>query len=296
MAQRRESAGDEVSLFPFLSILACLIGALILMIVVMSITTTEKGDGRTKEEVDRAKTYQELLRELDRREKLKKEMEELLKKLQQYVEAKAETETKLARLRKIISSSADVQKQNEAMGQEQLKKLDNLLLEIDGINKQTVESKAEVAKLMAELKEKQIPPDKKPPAVVVQPSGSGEDAGQKLFFVEASGGKLSFTVAGKKVNVAATEEAIIGNVEFNHFLTEVKKAGNAQLIFLLRSDGTGAYNRGGGWAQDKYNIKISRLLLPGMGDVDLKLFGDRLGVVGAPPEGFAPPPPAAPKP
>jgi hypothetical protein len=171
-----------------------------------------------------------------------------------------------------------------------------LLLEIDGINKQTVESKAEVAKLMAELKEKQIPPDKKPPAVVVQPSGSGQDAGQKLYFVEASGGKLSFTVDSKKVNVAATEEAIIGNVEFNHFLTEVKKAGNAQLIFLLRSDGTGAYSRGGGWAQDKYNIKISRLLLPGMGDVDLKLFGDRLGVVGAPPADFAPPPPAAPKP
>jgi hypothetical protein len=296
MAKRRESSGDEVSLFPFLSILACLIGGLILMIVVMAVTTSEQGDGRTKDEVERAKTYQQLLRELDRREKLQKEMEELLKKLAQYVEDKKQQEDKLANLRRLITSSADVQKQNEAMSQEQLKKLDNLLLETEGINKQAEETKREIAKLQAELKERQIPPDKKPPPVVVQPSGSGEDAGQKLFFVEATGGKLAFTIDNQKKNVAATEAAIIGSAEFNHFLTEVKKAGNAQLIFLLRADGTTAYNRGGGWAQDKYNIRISRLLLPGMGDVDLKLFGDRLGIVGPVPPEFQAPKPATPPP
>ncbi|MBL9114111.1 MAG: hypothetical protein JNJ83_03820 [Verrucomicrobiaceae bacterium] len=296
MAKRRESTGDEVSLFPFLSILACLIGGLILMIVVMSVTTSEQGDGRTKEEIDRAKTYQVLLRELERREKLQKELEELLKKLAQYVEDKKQEEDKLANLRRLITSSADVQRQNEAMGQEALKKLDNLLLEIEGINKQAVETKKEIAALMEELKKRQIPPDKKPPPVVVQPSGTGEDAAQKLFFVEASGGKLAFTIDGQKKTVAATEEAIIGSAEFNHFLTEVKKAGNAQLIFLLRTDGTTAYNRGGGWAQEKYNIRISRLLLPGMGDVDLKLFGDRLGTVGPIPADFQPPQPATPKP
>lgn len=296
MAKRRESSGDEVSLFPFLSILACLIGALIVLIVVMSVSNSQKSDGRTKAEVELAKTYQQMLRELKEREKLAKEMAELLAKLQQYEEDRKIKEDKLANLRKLITSSADVQRQNEAMGQEQLKKLDNLLLEIDGIKKQIVESKAEAAKLLAELKERQIPPDKKPPPVVVQPSGSGDSASQKLYFVEASGAKLVFMVGGQKQTIAANEESIIGNVAFNYFLTEVKKAGDAQLIFLLRTDGTTAYNRGGGWAQEKYNIKISRLLLPGQGDVDLSLFGDRLGIVGAPPPEFEAPKPAPPKP
>lgn len=296
MAKRRESSGDEVSLFPFLSILACLIGALIVLIVVMSVSNSQKSDGRSKAEVELAKTYQQLLRELKEREKLAKEMAELLAKLQQYEEDRKIKEDKLANLRKLITSSADVQKQNQAMGQEQLKKLDNLLLEIDGIKKQIVESKAEAAKLLAELKERQIPPDKKPPPVVVQPSGSGDSASQKLYFVEASGAKLVFMVGGQKQTIAANEESIIGNVAFNYFLTEVKKAGDAQLIFLLRTDGTTAYNRGGGWAQEKYNIKISRLLLPGQGDVDLSLFGDRLGIVGAPPPEFEAPKPAPPKP
>lgn len=296
MAKRRESSGDEVSLFPFLSILACLIGALILMIVVMAISTTEKGDGRTKEEIEAAQQYKDLQKELAEREAAKKVTDDLLKQLQEQVTVQKEQEEKLARLRKILSTSADVQKKNEAMSQEQLKKLDNLMLEIDGIKKQIAETKTEIAQLMAELKERQIPPDKKPPPVVVQPSGSGEDASQKLFFIEASGGKLVITIDGKKVNVAATEEAIIGNPELNHFFNEVKRSGNAQLIFLMRTDGTTAYNRAGGWAQSMYNIKISRLLLPGQGDVDLALFGDRLGVVGPPPADFKPPTPPAPQP
>ena len=281
-------------MFPFLSILACLIGALIVLIVVMSVSNSQKSDGRTKAEVELAKTYQQMLRELKERERLQKELAELLAKLQSYQEDRKQTEDKLARLRKLVTTSADVAKQNEAMSQEMLKKLDNLLLEMEGINKQAVETRKEIAALTEELKKRQIPPDKKPPPVVVQPSGSGEDTGQKLFFVEASGGKLVFTVGGKKETVAATEEAIIGSAAYNHFLTEVRKATNPQLIFLLRTDGTAAFNRGGGWAQDKYNLRISRLLLPGQGDVDLKLFGDRLGEVGPIPDDFQPPKPATP--
>ncbi len=296
MAQRRESSGDEVSLFPFLSILACLIGALILMIVVMAVSTAEKGDGRTKEEIETAQQFKQLKLELVELELKRKKTDNLTKILEEELQKKQEQEAKLARFRKILSTSAEVQKQNETISQEQLKKLDNLLLEVDGIKKQINETKVEIEKLLAELKERQIPPDKKPPPVVVQPSGSGDDPSQKLFFIEASGGKLVLTIDGKKVNVAATEEAIIGSPELNHFLNEVKRAGNAQLIFLLRTDGNTAYNRAGGWAQSMYNIKISRLLLPGQGDVDLALFGDRLGVVGPPPPDFQPPTTPAPQP
>ena len=294
MAKRRESSGDEVSLFPFLSILACLIGALILMIVVMGVTQTQNNGGRTPEEMQRAKDALDLKKELEKRKIDEARLKELLAKLQAIQQEQKEKEERLAKLRKLLSTSKDVQMQNEQMSQALLKELDNLLLEIEGLKKQITETKAEIAKLAEELKKRQVPPDKKPPAVVVQPSGSGTEA-SKLFFIEASGAKLVFQLGDKKETVAATEATIIASAPLNYFLTQVAKDKQAQLVFLLRDDGTTAYNRGGGWAQGKYGIKISRLLIPGQGDIDTKLFGEKEGKVGPMPADYTPPPPPAPK-
>lgn len=294
MAKRRESSGEEVSLFPFLSILACLIGALILMIVVMGVTQTQNNGGRTPEEMQRAKDALDLKKELEKRKIDEARLKELLAKLQAIQQEQKEKEERLAKLRKLLSTSKDVQMQNEQMSQALLKELDNLLLEIEGLKKQITETKAEIAKLAEELKKRQVPPDKKPPAVVVQPSGSGTEA-SKLFFIEASGAKLVFQLGDKKETVAATEATIIASAPLNYFLTQVAKDKQAQLVFLLRDDGTTAYNRGGGWAQGKYGIKISRLLIPGQGDIDTKLFGEKEGKVGPMPADYTPPPPPAPK-
>jgi hypothetical protein len=130
----------------------------------------------------------------------------------------------------------------------------------------------------------------------VQPSGSGSSKTEKLYFIEASGSKLVFKVGDKKETLSVTPEAIIASAPFNYFLTQVaRERDNAQLVFLLRDDGTAAYTRGGGWAQDKYGLKISRLLVPGQGDIDTSLFGEREGKVGPMPEDYQPPPPPAPK-
>lgn len=294
MAKRRESSGDEVSLFPFLSILACLIGALILMIVVMGVTQTQNNGGRTPEEMQRAKDALDIKKELEKRQIDEAKIKELLAKLQTIQQEQKEKEERLAKLRKLLSTSKDVQMQNEQMSQSLLKELDNLLLEIEGLKKQITEIKVEIAKLAEELKKRQLPPDKKPPPVVVQPSGSGTEA-SKLFFIEASGSKLVFQLGDKKETVAAAEATIIASAPLNYFLTQVAKDKQAQLVFLLRDDGTTAYNRGGGWAQAKYGIRISRLLIPGQGDIDTKLFGEKEGKVGPMPADYTPPPPPAPK-
>ncbi len=295
MAKRRSSSGDEVSLFPFLSILACLIGALIMIIVVMCVSQAKQGDGRTKAEVELAKSYQQMLRELKIREDYAKLLEELKRRLAALQQDQKEKEDRLAKLRKLMTSSKDIQEQNKAMSQALLKELDNLMLEIEGLKKQATETKVEIAKLTEEIKKRQIPPDKKPPPVVVQPSGSGTGAA-KLFFVEASGAKLTFKVGDKTETLAATEPTIIASAPFNYFLTQVsRERDNAQLVFLLRDDGTTAYNRGGGWAQSKYGIKVSRLLIPGRGDIDTSLFGEKEGKVGSVPADYQPPPPPEPK-
>lgn len=294
MAKRRHSSSDEILLVPFLDILCSLIGVLVLIIVVLTISQTQQTEGRTEEEMQRAMDALALKKELAKQQTQDVKVKDLLAKLQELQKEQKEKEERLARLRKLLSTSKDVQMQNEQMSQALLKELDNLLLEIEGLKKQIVDSKAEIAKLMEEIKKRQVPPEKKPPPVVVQPSGSGTEA-SKLFFVEASGSKLVFRLGDKKETVAATEATIIASAPFNYFLTQVAKDKQAQLVFLLRDDGTTAFNRGGGWAQGKYGIKISRLLIPGQGDIDTKLFGEKEGLVGPMPADYTPPPPPAPK-
>ena len=289
MAKRRQAAKDEILLVPFLDILCSLIGVLVLIIAVLTVSQTRQTEGRTKEEVERAQKYKDLKKQQQSQDVNNVQVKELLAKLEELQKEQTEKEERLAKLRKLLSTSADVQKQNKEMSQTLVKELDNLLLEIEGIKKQLAETKPEIEKLLAEIKKKQIPPDKKPPPVVVQPAGSGS-SNDTLYFIEASGPKLSFKVGDKKETVAATEQTIIASAPLNYFLSEVsKKRASAQLVFVMRDDGTAAYVRGGGWAQGQYGLKISRLLVPGQGDIDTSLFGEKEGKVGAVPSDYKPP-------
>lgn len=294
MAKRRHASTDEILLVPFLDILCSLIGVLVLIIVVLTVSMTQQTEGRTEEEMKRAEDALAMRKELKQQTADQAKVKELMAKLEVALQEQKEKEERLAKLRKLLSSSKDVQKQNEEMSQTLIKELDNLLLEIEGLKKQMTETKALIAKLMEEIKKKQIPPDKKPPPVVVQPSGSGTQA-SKLYFVEATGSKLVFQVGDKKETIPASEANIIASAPFNYFLTQISRDKEAQIVFVLRDDGTTAYNRGGGWAQGKYGIKISRLLVPGQGDIDTKLFGEKEGKVGPMPADYTPPPPPTPK-
>jgi hypothetical protein len=298
MAKRRANSGGEVSLFPFLSILACLIGALIMIIVVLCVAQTQQSDGRTKEELEQARQYQELLK----KEKEQKEADivvtEKLAKLEKIKTESLEKEQRLAKLRKLLNTSADVKKMNEELSQNMLKELDNLLLEIDGLKKQETELKKEIALLTEELKARKAPMEKVVPPVVVQPAGSGLAQGTRIFFIEATAGKITiYWDQQKKTVVSATDEVIIADAAYNHFLKEVKNVPQSKIIFLLRDDGMGAFNKAAGWAQATYGYRvdqIGRLPIPGRGQVDLQMFKDYLGTLVPPPEAkLVPPPPAA---
>src|SRR5205823_4774705 len=117
----------------------------------------------------------------------------------------------------------------------------------------------------------------------------------KVFFVEASAGKLTFYWNEKtKGIVSAVPDVIAADVGFNAFLKAVLAVPQTKIIFLLREDGMGAFNLGAGWAQATYGYRIEqigRLPIPGRGEIDLKMFSEFLGSLTPPPE--AVPAPAA---
>ncbi|OYW75443.1 MAG: hypothetical protein B7Z37_13230 [Verrucomicrobia bacterium 12-59-8] len=294
MAKRRASGEGEISLFPFLSILACLIGALVLMIVVLVISQMGKAEGRTAEEIERAQDYIKLKKEIEERKEQDVVLKEKLAVLEKLQNDLQEKQQRFIKLRKLIDTSKELQESNIKISQKMQKELDDLLLEIEGMKQQQAESKKEIALLMAEIKKRHVPEDKKLPPVVVQPSGSGMGEDTKVYFVEASGSGLKILGAwGEDYRLSASASVVVADVAFNYFLTEIAKNPKSLVLFLIRDDGQGAFNNGAGRAENDYKVRIGKLPIPGKGVLDLAMFEKYRGKIPPPPAAAPAPAPAA---
>ncbi|WP_395744759.1 hypothetical protein [Prosthecobacter sp.] len=297
MAKRRHAAKDEILLVPFLDILCSLIGVLILIIVVLCVSQTQQTEGRTQEEVQMAQDAKRMRKEIVERKALDVVLKEKLQTLEELKKQIEEKEQRFVKLRKLLSTSKELQEQNQKISQKMQKELDDLMLEIEGMKQQQAESKKEIAALMAELKKREVPPDKKVPPVVVQPSGGGMAADTKVYFVEASNGSLKILGAwGEDYRLSASAAVVVADVAYNYFLTEVAKDPKSLILFLIRDDGQSAFNNGAGRAENDYKVRVGKLPIPGRGNLDLNLFAKYRGKIPPPPPGAIPAAPPAPPP
>ena len=296
MVRRSHRRSDEIMLIPFLDILCSLIGVLVLIIVVMVIAQTQKVSGRTQQEIERAQEFLKLQKQQKENEKINDALKDKVASLEKLKEEFQSKEDRIAKLRKLLTTSAADRESNRQASQNMLKELDNLLLELNGFAAQEPVLKKEIAAMTEEIKKRQPVPVKLPP-VIVQPGGSGLAKGSKVFFVEATAGKLTFYWDGTaKSVVSAAPDVIAADATFNSYLKAVLTVPQSKIIFLLRDDGMGAYNLGAGWAQATYGYRvdqIGKLPIPGRGEIDLKMFSEFLGTLPAPPP-KPPKPPAAP--
>ncbi len=279
-------------LIPFLDILCSLIGVLVLIIVVLVVAQTQKINGRTPEEIERAKEHLRLLK-LQQENTVKyagiAEKVQALKELQDKKEDKSKQAEKIKNL---LTNSAAMQEENKSSATKMQLELETLLREIRGFTEQEPDLRKKVTELLAALAKIQPPEGKKDPTVKVNPAGSVAE-GTSVFFIDAAGDKLTyFWNERDKSSVSAVPDVIVSDANFNTFLESVKKIPQVKLIFLLRDDGMRSYNLGAGWAQSKVGFRvdqIGKLPVPGRGDLDLKLFGKLAGALQAPPEALAPP-------
>lgn len=270
MAQARARQDAEVSLFPFLSILVCLIGSLVLLIVILTIVQTRMGDGRTPQEIDRAAEALKLRKELAEKEKqLAKVKEESPAAANK--DALKQRMAAIVNLQKELALGEDARKKNQETSAELQKKLEDMLAQLEEMKKEKPALTKAIDQLKAELLKRNKKPDDTPPPVIVKAGGTGTSAGTRLFFVECAG-------AGIVMHRSLTEKtritsASIGVDEtYNKFLDEAKKTPNAMVLFLLRDDGLTAYNRAAGWAEGQFGLRTGKLPLPGKGAADLSAF------------------------
>ncbi|MEQ1860402.1 MAG: hypothetical protein ABMA13_10740 [Chthoniobacteraceae bacterium] len=272
MAQARQRTDPEISLFPFLSILVCLIGALVLLIVILTMVQSMLGDGRSVEEFVRAREADKLRRQTTVQ---KEELEEWKKEEEQAKQIAEELKLKRERyvlLRRRLDVSSDDKKKMEETNAELQKELENMITQLEVVKKELPPIQAEIAKLKAEIVARKKNIDAKP-TVVVQPSGSGAAGTEvsKLFFVECNASGIVVHREGEEP-LRLTTGTIGTDAGYDAFLKQVAAAPKSMLLFLLRDDGLASYNRAAGWAEATFEVRTGKIPLPGQGAVDLSLF------------------------
>ena len=256
MARAKVSAIPNVSLFPFLSILACLSGALVVMICVLTILrVTTSGTTAAKSNP------------------LALEMKDLQRQLSEYraltdqLTTVEEVEKRLVMLRD-LSQGADTTDQMRVRIQ---KEIENLQTVIANLLADKPRLQKEVVKLKEELAERRIKPEDIKPALRVQGGGSGFAVGRRLFVVEANVDSI-VVHQSKDDRLRIASSAIGADKDYNDFLAEVARNKNHQVLFLIRTDGQNSYDRGAGWAQQQFKLATSKIPIPGQGKVDLSEF------------------------
>lgn len=266
---------------PFLDILCSLIGVLVLIIVFLAVSQTTQTEGRTEEEVNRAIRHRTLSTRQQEEEVLDSQVKPLLVKLASLKEETEAKEQQAARLRKLVSQAAD----SKVLSQNLLKALDNLLLEITGYDSQSAALRKAIAELMAEIKNREVVA-KTPSPVLVQPSGAGMELDSKVFFIEASGGKIVlYWSQADRTQVSSAPEVIIADASYEAFLKKVKEQVSFKIVFLVRDDGLASFNNAAGWAQQTHGIepaRIAKLPIPGRGTINLGMFDSFLGSMAVP--------------
>jgi hypothetical protein len=269
VARRRNNNEEAVSLFPFMSILACLIGILTLMISVSMQAKQAETQGRTEEEKALALENRDLKAEAAGLTATITEAEEKLKKDNSSASQLAELKDRSIVLKEKLDELSKA-KDPAKTDAELQKTLEMLRAEIVALKK----DRPPLLKRQEEL-QKEIAARKKPPekveSVLVKSSGSGVRMAARIFFVECNSTGLVLIGPGDGDKAVATG-AIASSMDYASFLEEVKRTRDSMVLFLVRKDGSSSYAWAAGIAESKFEVRTGKIPIPNNGKIDLSLF------------------------
>lgn len=252
-----------------MSILACLIGILTLLISVSMQVKQMQTDDISED--DKALAMQN--RDLKKQAVV---IQTQIDKTNERVSKENSTVDQLAKLkdRKIILhkklEEVDLAKDPTKTDAALQKTIENLKAEIAALQKARPALEQKLKELKEELAKRKNPP-KLVESVIVKPGGTGIRGATNLFFVEAnSTGIVIISDDGKKVPVST--DAIPNNADYANFLKTAKATRDSMVLFLIRRDGAKSYSWAAGVAEATYEVKTGKLPIPNNGPIDLSLF------------------------
>jgi len=270
---RRKPSGTVISLFPFLSILAALIGALVVLIAGMAIIQLQKADGQEPEEVQRAKENNRLLAEIDKLREKEDELRQLLKSISSRNE---KIRLKMTQ-RNALKSVAENVEQAEGSLLERKILLDQLRETNIELVADFESLKEEIEALRKQIEDEEDAEEETPP-IQVRPGSSSR--GRKPYFVEVSPAKISVLRKDKEA-VEIPVASLKSSPEFRKFLEFIDRNPDTQIVFLIRNSAPAVqtYREANQVIQTfartearRTNFRAVKMPLPGTGELDLSLF------------------------
>jgi uncharacterized protein YlxW (UPF0749 family) len=268
MGKRRGDEGDAISLFPFLSVLACVIGVLAMLIVALALSQVTKDD--PQDEAERKKAEERLKQFRELQSKVKVDVKELERLRKLVKELEAQHKAKLAQIEEFKKKNAERVKQIEKE-MELLKLVTDLELikqRIATLLEDIKKLKDENQKLEVELKRRKNPQSMA--TVTVRPSGSG--VGLKPAFVECAAASLVIYTNDPPPRVRTADLRL--SMAFTNLLASVSADTNKTLVFLVREDGASTFFTASRIATE-LGVRNGKLPIMGQGNIDLSLFTPR---------------------
>ncbi|MCP5536450.1 MAG: hypothetical protein H7A51_09485 [Akkermansiaceae bacterium] len=252
-----------------MSILACLIGILTLMISVSMQVQQMEHEGKTEEELERALTNRDL-------KKKAVKIDQEIKQLEQQLKEDHSTVAELEKIKdRIIALTMELKELKKANDPEKsdaaLQKLvENLKREIVALKRERPPLSKRLKELQAELKARKEAPKPKE-SVVIRPRGVGERGAKNIFFIECNSTGIVIITDGKP-GTAISTAAIPTSDVYNRHLDTVKKTRDSMVLFLVRKSGLAAYQWAAGRAETQYKVTTGKLPIPNDGEIDLSFF------------------------
>jgi hypothetical protein len=255
MARRRKHSELSVSLFPFLSVLSCVIGTLTLMIAASAI-------GRVAEDLEEEPGPPEIIDEIliD---------DEDLAALQARIDAAELLQQDLEGVRSQLRA-AGFEVDEEADVLDDLRRR----AELARLRERTRELEAakvdldEALKVVRKETSARVRRARSAP-ITIQPHGEG--TGLVPFFVECAEDGIRVHRPGSDRSVLLRIDDLAEAARFQAALRRVRGTRGGAVIFLIRPDGIDTYNRALKEVE-KLTIRHGKLPLPGDGELDFSLF------------------------
>lgn len=256
MGRPRKRRKQEVSLFPFLDILACVIGNLILIITAVVL---EQVDTKPVAEAARIDDLEaEAERQQAKAAELQKQLDQLLERSGVATDRLAEVRAKIAAAKQKLM---EAQKRVEAAAKP-VPPPPQITADLTKLEEERKKLEAEIKELERQVAERKKPPEQ---MIAILPPGSGGGP-RKGVFVEAAKDGLVIHEGNKPWQVPTGKVA--SDPRFKSLLDKVKGDADAIVTFLVRSDGLASL-AAGQKAATSAGVRSGRVPLPGQGTLDL---------------------------
>ncbi len=261
MARRRRPESQTVSLFPFLSVLACVIGVLTLLIT--SLALGQMNTASEDEAVRRAESYLAIRKRLPKAEAREQHLRQQIARAKALHEDLETARAERDRLRKLAGTDGTKPDALLAQLQAEIERLKKRIKELKAAIEQRREN---IQPLKEELAERENPPESE---VVIHPGGTGKATQTRPTFVEAN--STGIVIYKGETPHRVTRGDIPKDPEFETVCKQVAASDKGIVVFLIRSDGYGTYGRANSVARSR-GARTGKLPVVGQGNIDLHLF------------------------